>query len=283
MQNRDTVAMAGIFAQVFGMVSKTLILTLFAQVLLIPALAHELRTKTVRYALDGTAFESTIVYHDDLDQVIPGVLMVPNWMGPTEASLEKAMSVAEDGYVVMMVDMYGVDVRPTNGTEAGEAAGLVRSDRSLMRARAGKALEVFRSEADSVHLDSDRVAAIGFCFGGGTVLELGRGGADIDAIVSFHGDLLSPNLESDAGATQAKVLVLHGADDPFVPQDDVQQWISVMQGTSVDWQLVQFSGTVHSFTDPSAKMEGQAEYNAVSSARAFEMMEELFEEIWEDD
>jgi dienelactone hydrolase len=237
--------------------------------------------KTLRYDLDGTSFESTLVYDGSDDEARPGILMVPNWMGPTEASLEKAKKVAGDDFVVLMVDMYGVDVRPSNSDEAGTAAGTVRADRELMRARAAKALEILRAQAGEAPLKADEIAAIGFCFGGGTVLELGRSGADLDAIVSFHGDLKSPTLADDAARTKAKVLVLHGAQDPFVPQEHVQEFVSVMNGTEVDWQLVQFSGTVHSFTDPSAAWPGQAEYNKASSERAFEMMDDLFDEIWD--
>ena len=106
-------------------------------------------------------------------------------------------------------------------------------------------------------------------------------GAELDAIVSFHGDLMSPTLAEDAGQTQAQVLVLHGAADPFVPQSDVQAFIDAMLATDVDWELVQYSGTVHSFTDPTANMEGKAQYNAISAGRAFERMEALLDELWD--
>ncbi len=237
-------------------------------------------TKTIRYQLDGVSFESTVVYGAGQEGARPGILMVPNWMGPTPAAVERAAQVAGDDYVVMVVDMYGVDVRPRDSKEAGAAAGAVRADRALMRARAAKALEVFRNQAGELPLDPERIAAIGFCFGGGTALELGRTGARLDAIVSFHGDLLSPTLADDAAATRAKLLVLHGADDPFVPQEHVQEFVAAMRATDVDWRLVQYSGTVHSFTDPDAAMTGQAEFNERSSQRAFAAMAALLDELW---
>lgn len=244
--------------------------------------AHaELTEKTVTYTINGATFESTIVF-DKTAKSQPGILMVPNWMGPTEASLKKAKDIADEGYVVMMVDMYGTDVRPANAEEAGKAAGFVRGDREIMRQRANTALKEFRATR-GIPLNKSDIAAIGFCFGGGTVLELGRSGAKVDAIVSFHGDLKSPTLIKDAGETRAKVLVLHGANDPYVPQEHVQEWISAMLATDVDWQLVQFSNTVHSFTDPNAKAAGAAEFYQLSNDRAFEMMDELFEELWDDD
>ena len=237
--------------------------------------------KEVHYALDGVEFVSTLVWDSGLENPAPGILMVPNWMGPSEGSLEKAMHVAGEDYVVMMVDMYGKGIRPSNGKEAGEAAGVLRNDRDLMRTRAAKALEVMLEQgAEGVApVDGAKMAAIGFCFGGGTVLELGRSGADIDAVVSFHGDLISPTLEEDASKMKARVLVLHGAKDPYVPQEDVQKWIAVMNDTDVDWTLVQLSGAVHSFTNPEANSSG-SKYHPVVSARAFEMMRELFDQIW---
>jgi len=237
----------------------------------------ELALRRVSYEMDGKTFESTIVWDRGEDDTRPAILMVPNWMGPNRANLEKAMRVAGDDYVVMMVDVYGVDVRPKNSEEAGQAAGVLREDRPLMRARLQKALDVFLAES-GLPINGKEIAAIGFCFGGGAVLEFARTGAPLDAVVSFHGDLTSPTLAADSGQIQGSVLVLHGADDPFVPQSDVDEWVTVMMETDVDWQLVQFSNTVHSFTDPSAAMTGKAEYNKLSAERAFEYMEELFEE-----
>lgn len=244
--------------------------------------ANDFKEKTVRYTLGDTRFEGTVTWEAEADEALPGILMVPNWMGPTEASLKKARKVAEMGFVVMMVDMYGAEVRPQNASEASQAAGAVRADRALMRQRAQEALNQFRMVKD-IPLDAGQIAAIGFCFGGGTVLELARSGADVDAVISFHGDLLSPTLESDSSAITAKVLVLHGAMDPYVPQDHVQQFVSAMRETGVDWQLVQFSEAVHSFTDPQANSPGQAFYHERTADRAFEYMEELLEEIWETD
>jgi len=249
--------------------------------LLISHIAHAhdaLHTQTVTYELDGTTFEGTLVYSEHGAQK-PGILMIPNWMGPTEGSLQKAMKIAGDDYIVLMADMYGTDVRPANGKEAGQAAGAVRADRPLMRARAAKALDVLKTEGARFGLDPEKTAAIGFCFGGGAVLELGRSGSEVDAVVSFHGDLISPTLEVDAAKTTAKVLVLHGADDPYVPQDHVQTFVSTMHDTTVDWQLIQYSDTVHSFTNPAAN-SGGSKYNKVSAKRSFAAMHFLFGEIW---
>lgn len=255
----------------FSLVTASILLTA-------PAMA-EFVEERVRYSYQETAFEGVLIYDRSIDGPAPGVFMVPNWMGVTSNAIEKAKKLAGDEYVFFVADLYGAEVRPDNSSEAGAAAGEVRGDRSLMRGRAEAALEAFREV--EAPLDSDRMAAIGFCFGGGAVLELGRAGAELDAIVSFHGDLLSPTLESDAGETEAKVLVLHGADDPHVPQSDVQEFIDVMRSTDVDWQLVQFGNSVHSFTNPSADTPGKADYNALTAERAFAYMELLFAEVWD--
>jgi len=254
---------------------------LFLALLTSSAASASMNSMEVQYSMEDSEFVSTFVWDSSSSGMKPGILMVPNWMGPTEGSLEKAKKVAGTDYVVMMVDMYSTAVRPTNGEEAGAAAGLLRNDRELMRKRAAKALEVMLEQGASgaIPLDSEKIAGIGFCFGGGTVLELARSGIDLDAVVSFHGDLLSPTLEADAAKSKASVLVLHGAADPYVPQTDVQKWVSVMNDTDVDWTLVQFSGAVHSFTNPAANSAG-SKYNEKVSERSFKMMRQLFDELW---
>jgi dienelactone hydrolase len=124
-------------------------------------------------------------------------------------------------------------------------------------------------------IDRDKTIAIGFCSGGGTVLEMARSGTEaVDGVVSFYGDLQSSTLEADVGQVKIPQLVLHRADDPYVPQEDVWSWIAAMQsGHLEDWTLVQFSNTVHSFTNPAADSDG-ARYHERSAERAFEMMEE---------
>ena len=233
--------------------------------------------RRVAYTDGNTDFEGVLVYREGGGER-PGILMVPNWMGVTPASVEKAKRIAGGDYVIFVADLYGADVRPANAEEAGAAAGEVRADRAMMRARARLGLDTLLGSAAPV--DAERTAAIGFCFGGGTVLELGRSGAPVDAVVSFHGDLASPTLEADAGANRGSVLVLHGAEDPYVPQEDVRAFVAAMRGTGVDWQLVQFSETVHSFTDPAADAAGRAAHNPRSARRAYRYMDALFDELF---
>lgn len=259
---------------------KTLLMTLLLGLTWCISAKAEIVTMSVGYTIDGEAYEGVLVFDAASPSLRPGVMMVPNWMGPSEQSVEKAARVAQDRYVVFMIDMYGRNIRPANTDEAAAAAGAVRSNRELMRKRVNAGLETFMGLADQAPLDVTRMAAIGFCFGGGTVLELARSGAELDGVVSFHGNLDTPDA-GDAANIAAKVLVLHGADDPLVPDEHVQDFVQEMRAGGVDWQLIHYGGAVHSFTDPYAAMPGTAEYHPVVAQRAFSAMGQFFDELFE--
>lgn len=235
--------------------------------------------KAVPYEIDGEAFEGVLLYDDSVTTPRPGLLAIPNWMGVNDDTVAKAARAAGSRYMVFLADMYGKAVRPSNADEARVAATSVRADRALMRRRAQAAVEVLRAQGDEVALDTRRLGAIGFCFGGGAVLELARSGAPLQGFVSFHGNLDTPN-PADAKNIQAPVLVLHGADDPAVPQAQVDGFVAEMKAAGVDWQLVSYGGAVHSFTDPKANVPGRNQYHPVVAARAFKAMNDLFDEVF---
>lgn len=238
-------------------------------------------TQTVDYQIDGQTYQGMLVYDDAVTDTRPGLLMVPNWMGVTENAAKKAFRAGGSDYIVFIADMYGKDIRPANAEEAGKAAGLVRSDRAVMRKRVNAALEAFKSQAGEVALDTRRLGAIGFCFGGTTVLELARSGTRIGGVVSFHGNLDTPE-PADARAIEMPLLVLHGADDPYVPPEQVAAFENEMREAKVaDWQLISYGGAVHSFTDPTANMPGQAQYDERTAGRAFAQMRTFFNEALE--
>ncbi|WP_225410510.1 dienelactone hydrolase family protein [Stigmatella hybrida] len=235
--------------------------------------------KPVKYELDGTKFEGVLVYDDSVKKPRPGLVMVPNWLGINEATLKMATNVAGKQYIVFVTDMYGEAVRPKNQQEAGQAAGAVKGDRKLMRARVNKGLELLRAEGKAAKLDDKKVGAIGFCFGGTSVLELARSGANVAGVVSFHGGLDAPAPAAENALT-AKVLALHGADDPFVPATEVKGFEDEMRKAKADWELVSYGGAVHSFTEPEANAPGQAHYNAKVAKRAFQAMNNFFAEAF---
>lgn len=234
--------------------------------------------KPLAYEIDGESFEGLLVYDDAVTTPRPGLMMVPNWLGVTERSAEKAARAAGEKYVVFMADLYGKATRPSNPEEAKAASTSVRGDRALMRKRAQAAVDAFKSQQEAA-LDAGKMAAIGFCFGGGAVLELARSGADLDAFVSFHGNLDTPNPD-DARQIKAPVLVLHGADDPAVPKEQVDGFIAEMQATDADWQMNFYGNAVHSFTDPYANVPGRNEYNPLVAKRAFQAMNNLLDEVF---
>jgi dienelactone hydrolase len=174
------------------------------------------------------------------------------------------------GYTVFAVDIYGKGVRADNAKDASARAAKYKSDRALLRARVNAGLDVLRKNS---RVDGGRLAAMGYCFGGTTALELARSGADVRAVVSFHGGLNTPNT-TDAKQIKGKVLALHGADDPFVPPAEVAAFSDEMRQAGVDWQLVSYGGAVHAFTDWNAGRDNSkgAAYNEKADLRSWEAM-----------
>ena len=236
-----------------------------------------IRRETVEYRQADTVLEGVVVYDDALPGKRPGVLVVHQWMGLGDYEKKRAEMLAQLGYVAFCADIYGKGVRPANPQEAGKLAGKYKDDRALLRARVNAAFaEMNRHRL----VDTAHVAAMGYCFGGTTVLELARSGSRLAGVVSFHGGLASPN-PADAKNIKARVLALHGADDPFVPAAEVQGFEKEMRDAGVDWQLVSYGGAVHSFTDWGAGTDNSrgAAYNERADRRSWEAMKAFFAEI----
>ena len=235
----------------------------------------EIHTEMVVYKQGDTALEGFLAYDASTKDKRPGVLVVHQWKGLSDYEKKRAEMLAKLGYVAFAVDIYGKGIRPADNQAAAAEAGKYKSDRALLRARAQAGLAELQKQRLT---DPKRIAAIGYCFGGTTVIELARSGADIAGVVSFHGALDSPKPE-DGKKIKCKVLALHGADDPFVPAKDVAAFEDEMRQAKVDWQLVKYGGAVHSFTDWGAKMEGAA-YNEKADKRSWEEMKRFFGEIF---
>jgi dienelactone hydrolase len=241
------------------------------------AASATIRTQTVEYQHGGTAFEGFLAYDDGLKGPRPGVLIVHQWKGLTEYEKKRAEMLAQLGYVAFAVDIYGKGVRPKDAAEAGATAGKYKSDRALLRARVNAGLDAMRKQP---LVDPKRIVAIGYCFGGTTVIELARSGADIVGVVSFHGGLDSPT-PADGKKIKCKVLACHGADDPFVPVKDRTAFEDEMRNAGVDWQLIQYGGAVHSFTDWNAdgSMKG-AQYNEPADKRSWADLQQFLAECF---
>ncbi len=237
-----------------------------------------MQTKVVEYKDGDIVLEGYLAYDDAIQEKRPGVLVVHEWNGLESHVKRQAEELAKLGYVAFAIDMYGKGIRPKTMEESAAQANIYRSNRQLMRSRANAGLVVLQQDSLT---DPKRIAAIGYCFGGGTVLELARSGADIAGVVSFHGTLDTPN-PNDAKNIKAKVLVLHGANDPFVPAEQVTAFETEMRQAGVDWQLVAYGGAVHSFTNPEAGNDPSkgAAYNEAVDKRSWEAMKQFFSEIF---
>ncbi|MCS3467251.1 dienelactone hydrolase [Pseudomonas sp. JUb42] len=235
--------------------------------------------RSVVYQIDGQPYESRLVFDSaDTTSSRPGLLMAPNWMGVSEGAEKIAKKVAEQGYVVLLADLYGQNVRPSNNDEAAAAMMPLKNDRQLLNVRTKAALAQLVAQTD-VAVDADKIAVFGFCFGGCCALELARTGANLKAAISFHGTLDTPN-PSDANNIKGKVLVLHGASDPLVPKEQLPAFEEEMNAANVDWQLLSYGGAFHSFTDPHANVPGMMMYDEKVATRAFKSMHNLLDEVF---
>ncbi|MCW6028695.1 dienelactone hydrolase family protein [Stenotrophomonas sp. SRS1] len=245
----------------------------------LPALAA-MQAKPVEWTQDGTTFSGVLVYDDSDNDKRPGLVMVPNWKGVNDSAIAKAKQLAGDDYVVLVADVYGKGVRPKTDAEAGPVATKLRNDRPVLRARALKAIEVLKAQAGKAPLDASRIGAVGFCFGGTTVLEMARAGAPLAGVVSLHGGLGSP-LPAKAGGTHPSVLVLNGADDKSVSKDDIAGFEQEMNAAKVDWEFTNYSGAVHCFAESDANSPPGCQYNERAAKRAWKALVEFFEERFE--
>jgi len=240
----------------------------------------QLHTEAVEYKDGDAVLEGYLAYNNSTATgKRPGVLIVHQWMGLTDYEKKRAEMLAQLGYVVFCADIYGKGIRPQDTQTASAQAGKYKSDRALLRERANAGLAVLEKNDLT---DTKRVAAIGYCFGGTTVLELARSGADIAGVVSFHGGLDSPKPE-DGKNIKCKVLVCHGADDPFNPAKDVTAFENEMRDSKVDWQLIKYGGAVHSFTQWNAGNDNSkgAAYNEKADKRSWQDMKQFFTEIFQ--
>ena len=233
--------------------------------------------ETVAYKHGDTELEGYISYDDATEAPRPAVLVVHEWKGLGDYAKRRADQLAELGYVAFAADMYGKGVHAETHEEAGKLAGIYKSDRALMRARIQAALNVLKEHP---LVDTSKIGAIGYCFGGTTVLELARSGADVKGVVSFHGDLSTPD-PADAKNIKGKVLIEQGGDDKFT-LSGVEAFKKEMKDAGVDMRFDSYPGAVHSFTvkeagsDPSAGMA----YDENADKKSWESMKAFFKELF---
>lgn len=234
-------------------------------------------TGPVQYELDGAALEGYLALDSSATERRPGVLLVHDWLGVGGYVQVRSQMLARLGYVALAADIYGADLRPSP-QDAAAVAGRFYGDPTLVRARVAAGLEQLRAHP---LVDPERIAVIGYCFGGFVALELARSGADIAGVVTFHG-ALSTGSPQDAANIKAKVLVLTGAADPVVPDAQIQVFENALRAAPhVDWQLIRYGGAMHAFTQPEANAPDHgAAYQEAADRRSWTAMRSLFDEIF---
>ena len=240
-----------------------------------------LRTEVVEYRLGDDTFSGYLAWDDSSSTRRPGVLVVHEWWGHNPYARRRAEMLAELGYTAFALDMYGSGKLADHPDDAKAFMTAVTSDMPVAEARFDKALEVLRRQ-DTV--DKERIAAIGYCFGGGMVLHMARAGMDLDGVASFHGSLGTQS-PARPGKVKASVLVLNGAADPFVPTGQVQAFEQEMAAAGVDYTLVNYPGVRHSFTNPDADSFGERfdmplAYDATADADSWQRLQAFLKEIF---
>lgn len=254
---------------------KSLLALLFAAAACLPAHAL-IKTKVVDYKDGDTVLQGYAAWEDGFKDSRPGILVVHEWKGHGPYARKRAEQLAKLGFTAFAVDMYGKGVYAKDHEEAGKLAGVFFNDRALMRRRALAGLEQLKKLP---FVEQDKLGAIGYCFGGTTVLELARAGTDLRGVVSFHGNLATPTPATEK--PKAAILVLHGAEDNFV-NPGVPAFIEEMRKSGADWQFVQYGGAVHSFTVPEAGTDttkGMA-YDKAADKRSWEAMHSFFDALF---
>jgi dienelactone hydrolase len=241
-------------------------------------------TRSVPYEQGAVKLIGYLAYDDAKTAAgkIPGVLVVPEWWGLNDYARGRAEQLAGLGYVAFAVDMYGGGESTTDAKQAGAWAGQFYG-KPLMAERAQAGLDQLLATG---LVDSSRVAAIGYCFGGSTVQALAYSGAPLAGIVSFHGGLIP--VPADAAAkTKAKLLMCNGGADGFVPPKDIHAFMDAMNAGKFDYQFINYSGAIHAFTNPGADaaavangMQGKIGYNAAADHRSWRHMQDFFAEIF---
>jgi len=235
----------------------------------------------VTYSANGITMKGYLAYDDAKKGKRPGVLVVHEWWGHNEYARKRARMLAELGYTALAVDMYGDGKQAAHPDDAGKFAGAVMQNMESAKARFIAAMEVLKKNP---HTDPTRIAAIGYCFGGGVVLQMARLGIDLKGVVSFHGSY-GTQTPAQAGKVKAAILVCHGADDQFITLEQIDALKKEMQNAKVDFQFNTYAGAKHSFTNPDADAYAKQfnipiGYNAEADKKSWADMQEFFKKIF---
>jgi len=233
------------------------------------------KMKTIEYKDGGATLKGVLAWDDAASGKRPGVLVVHEWWGLNDYAISRAKQLAAAGYVAFAADMYGDDKVTEHADEAGAWMKQIASNQDAWRARANAGLAVLQAQSQ---VDAGKVAAIGYCFGGATVMQMAYAGSDLKAVVSFHGSL--PPAGEEVTSIKPRVMVAHGRDDGFIPADRIVAFQAGLDRAKADWEMTIYSGTRHGFTNPDAGKFGMENlaYNETADKRSWAAMLRLFDE-----
>ena len=263
------------------------LLSIFASAVLIFGCAEKqnkevgLVEQEIVYSADGTPMKGFLVYDGDIEGKRPGVLVVHEWWGQNEYARERARMLAELGYSALAIDMYGDGKQANHPDDAGKFAMEIFNNIETAQARFMAAYKLLQEQPTT---DPNKIAAIGYCFGGGVVLHMARIGTDLRAITSFHGGI-QPITPAEKNKVKAFLLVCNGADDPFVTPEQINAFKKEMDSAGVQYEFINYEGAKHSFTNPGADSLGKKfnlplEYNEKADKESWARMKSVFEKVF---
>lgn len=238
-------------------------------------------SEEITYTADSITMKGMLFYDANQTEARPGVIVVHEWWGLNEHPLNSARKLAEKGYVAFALDMYGDAKHVETPDEAAALAGSVYKDFDGAIERFNAAMDVLKRNE---HCNSEEVAAIGFCFGGGIILNMARQGADLDVVGSFHGSL-DPMKKATEGVFNGKILVMNGEADPLVSQESIDAFKTEMDSARIDYTFVNYPGALHAFTNPKATEVGEkfnlpVAYNKEADEQSWDALEKLLQETF---
>ena len=259
---------------------KTFCILLLNLLLAAPAIGALIGTE-VSYSSGETTMKGYLTYDDAIAGRRPGVLVVHEWWGQNEYARKRARMLAELGYTALAVDMYGNGKLATHPEDAGKFSGELRNNLAEATARFEAAMKLLRLHPT---VEPGKIAAIGYCFGGGIVLEMARRGFNLRAVASFHGSLGTEH-PTRKGMIKAKLLVANGAEDPFTTPEQIAAFKQEMDAADVDYQFINYPGAKHNFTNPDADRLGKQynlplAYNQAADEASWQALQELFREAF---
>ena len=234
----------------------------------------------ISYGGDSTTMNGFVAYDTSIDTKRPAILVIPEWWGLNDYPKMRARELAKLGYIAMAIDMYGNGLTTDSPSTAGKLATPFYINPQKAKARIDAALVALKS---FMQTDTGKIAAIGYCFGGGMVLNAARLGENFKGVVSFHGSLVGTPANKEL--LKAKILVCHGADDPFVKKEEVDQFKKQMDSIQADYTFKAYPGAVHAFTNPHATEVGKKwnipiAYNAAADSASWKEMKAFFDKIF---